>query len=172
MGGIGTDAGGHSITRVGDVIYGMDNLVARWVAKRIPSYQVSPGSRAIGIAKGDDLVAGVVYERWNGVHIEASIAAERGSAWASRSALFAMFYYPFVTLNCEAISVLVPASNLESMNLATKLGFEPEALIKYAAHDGSTLVVLKQFREQCRWLRHGQGKQRASAPRSAGDGAS
>jgi len=141
----------------------MDDLVTRWVAKRIPQFHISPGARAIGITKGNDLVAGVVYERWNGVHVEASIAAVPATGWASRSAMFALFYYPFITLDCQAISVLVPSSNLASLNLATKMGFQGEAIVRFAAQDGSDLIVLKQFREQCRWLRYGQGKQGTKA---------
>jgi len=43
-------------------------------------------------------------------------------------------------------------TNLASLNLATKLGFEIEAMVKFAAHDGSPLVVLKLFRDACRWI--------------------
>ncbi len=172
MGGDRQSAGQPAIARFGTVIYGMDDLVGQWVAKRIPGYQHSPEGRALGIARGAEMVAGVIYERWNGVHCEVAIAAEPSSRWATRRNLFALFYYPFGTLGCEAITVTVPASNIESLNLATKLGFEPEAIIKFAAHDGSALVVLKQYREKCRWLSYGQeGRQSAGAAGSAGNGA-
>jgi hypothetical protein len=134
------------------VIFGADRQVAGWVTEKIEGYQADEGARALGVIKGDKMAAGVVYERWNGVHVEAAIAAEPRSGWADRRTLHAIFYYPFVTLDCRAISVSVPMSNLPSLNLATKLGFEVEALIKYAAHDGSTLVVLKMFRENCKWI--------------------
>lgn len=153
MGGAGQPEGGCSITRVGDVIFGADRQVAGWVASRIPDFEASASARALGVIKGSHLVAGVVFERWNGVHIEAAIAAEPRASWADRKTLRSLFHYPFVTLDCLAISVSVPVSNLLSLNLATKLGFEPEALIKYAAHDGSALVVLKMLRENCRWIK-------------------
>ncbi|MEN9925899.1 MAG: hypothetical protein RL268_2025 [Pseudomonadota bacterium] len=149
----------RGVIRLGNVLFGADRIVAKWVSQRIPGFTASMGATAIGILDGDDLVAGVVYERYNGVHVEASIAALPGRNWASRRALHAIFHYPFVQLGCEAISVLVPSSNLESLNLATKLGFRPEAMVSFAAADGSTLIVLKQFRAECRWIDHGQGQQ-------------
>lgn len=150
-------AGLNPVVRVGNVLFGADARVTAWVAERVPGMQISMGARGLGVMRGEEIIAGVVYERWNGVHVEASIAADLSGAWATRSTLFSLFYYPFVTLGCEAISVVVPSTNPESLNLATKLGFEPEAFIRFAAHDGSTLVVMKQFREKCRWIRSPEG---------------
>lgn len=149
------------IARIGAVVFGADKEVAQWVGRSIPGFIASEGARALGVVKDGRLLAGAVFERWNGVHVEASIAARPHSRWADRRTLFALFYYPFVTLGCEAISVTVPASNLASLNLATKLGFEPIAIIPFAAHDGGALIVLQQYRPKCRWIGdHGEGKQR------------
>lgn len=150
------------VTLRGRVLYGADALVCHWVARRIPGFNISEGARALGVVRGSELVAGVVFERWNGVHAEVSIAADPGTAWADRKTLFRLFEYPFMQLDCLALTVVVPQTNLPSLNLATKLGFMPEAIIAFAAHDGSALLVLKMFREQCRWIQHGQGKQRAA----------
>lgn len=167
MGGNREHESRGSIVRVGDVIFGADKQIAGWVASKIEGYKPDEGARALGVIKGKNLVAGVVYERWNGVHLEASIAAEPRSGWADRRVLHAIFFYPFVTLDCRAISVTVPMSNLPSLNLATKLGFEVEALVKYAAHDGSTLVVLKMFRENCKWIGdHGKRQQKQLTKRT------
>ncbi|MFE3836924.1 hypothetical protein [Pseudogemmobacter sonorensis] len=141
------------------MLYGADAEVAAWIAGRIPGYRPESDTRALGVIKDGDLVAGVTYERWNGLHCEVSIAALPGSAWADRRTLFALFHFPFVQLGCEAITVLVPMTNLLSLNLATKLGFERQAIIPFAARDGSPLIVLQQFRGRCRWLGYGQGKQ-------------
>lgn len=159
MGENSEHGGGNPVTRVGNVLFGADQRVAVWVAERIPGYEPSYGTRGLGVLRGADLVAGVVFERWNGVHVEAAIAADPG-LWASRDVLFSLFYYPFVTLGCEAISVTIPSSNIESLNLALKLGFEAEAIIRFAAHDGSSLVVLKMFKETCKWIGDEDGQKR------------
>lgn len=145
---------------IGNVLYGFDHDVMMWVADRVPGFQPSTGAKALGVVRDGKIIAGVVYDQWNGVHVLASIAADT-PGWASKSSLFHLFSYPFETLGCEAISVLVPSSNLQSLNLATKLGFEPEAIVTFAAHDGSSLIVMKMFREKCRWIGHGQkGRER------------
>lgn len=163
MGGTGELAGKGGVKIIGRVLYRADDLVLRWLAKRIPAYQISDGARALGVVQGKQLVAAVAYERWNGVHCEVSIAAEPGSRWADRETLRQLFSYPFTAMGCEAISVLVAQTNLQSLNLAAKLGFVPEAIIAFAAHDGSPLVVLKMFRGQCRWIDNGQEQGAAAA---------
>lgn len=138
---------------IGAVLYKADAAVLRWMAERIPEFEITAHARALGVVRHETLVAGVSYERFNGVHLEMAIAAEPGSGWADRSTLARLFAYPFLHLDCLAVSVLVAETNLASMNLATKLGFKPEAMVKYAAPDGGTLFVLKMLRDDCRWLR-------------------
>lgn len=148
---------------VGNVLFGFDDEVAQWVAQRIPLFTPSSDATALGVVANGELVAGVVFERWNGVHVEASIAVDH-EGWATRNTLFRIFNYPFNQLGCEAISVLTPSSNPVALNLSTKLGFEPEAIIRYAAHDGSSMVVLKMFKHNCRWIgNHGKRKQRTDS---------
>lgn len=162
---MGGNHGPESVNRIirrGAVIYGADQEIAQWVAKRIPDYTLMPGARSLGVVKDGKIVAGVVFERCNGFNIEASIAAMPGAGWADRKTLFALFSYPFHQLGVEAVTVLVSLANLESLNLATKLGFEKVALVPFAARDGAPLVILQMTIEQCRWLRHGQGQQGTS----------
>jgi RimJ/RimL family protein N-acetyltransferase len=160
--------GGRDLTppppRIVDgVLYGADVPVARWVERRVAGYTLHGGERALGVLRGEKLVAGVIYDRFNGIHIEATIAAEAGSAWARRAVLRHLFGYPFHQLGCLAISVVVPSTNRASLNLATKLGFTPEAIVRFAAHDGSSLVVLKMFRDNCKWIGdHGQEEQQGT----------
>lgn len=139
------------------VVYGMDQAVLAWMAQRIPAFSYRQDTRALGVvdAKGTP-VAGVSYDDYNGVHVQAAIAADPRSAWCSRRVLYHIFAYPFVQLDCHAISLIVAASNLLSLNLATKLGFRGEAIIKCAAYDRSDVIVLKMFREECRWLDNGK----------------
>lgn len=152
MGPDRADESGPGVILRGRVLFGADATVAQWVAKAIPYLQPSKDARALGVIEGERLIAGVIYERYNGVHMEVAIAAETGTRWATRQTLRHLFGYPFVQMHCEAITALVPATNLHSLNLATKLGFEMEALVKFAAPDGSPLVVLKMFRDGCKWI--------------------
>jgi len=154
MGGNREPAGEGPVILDG-LLYRADAAISRWIAEKIPGYRINQNARCIGVIKGERLVAAVTYENYNGVHVESCIAAEPRALWATDDVLRAIFTYPFVTLGCKAISVSVPASNLASLNLATKLGFEPEAFVRYAAPDGSDLIILKMFRNNCEWIDHG-----------------
>lgn len=159
MGQASADQVRPSLTVQDRVLYGADRQVAQWVAERIGGgYSTEGNPPALGVVCGTSLGAGVIYERFNGIHCEVAIAAEPGAGWASREVLRRLFSYPFQQLGCAAMTVLVPMSNLPSMNLAAKLGFEPEALIRFAAYDGSDLIVMKAWRDKCRWINHGQKK--------------
>lgn len=137
---------------VDGVLYGADRQIGRWLEGRIQGYRPTPDMRALGVVRGETLAAAVSYENFNGVHVESCIAAVPGSNWASRAVLHHLFAYPFLQLGARAISVSAGIDNLPSINLATKMGFKPEAIIKYAAPSGADMVVLKMFREDCRWI--------------------
>lgn len=159
MGRDNEHGGRNRIIRLGSVVYGANDEVARWVGKHIPGFIHMPGAKSLGVIKNEKMVAGVVFERCNGFNVEASIAARPGVQWADRATLFRLFEYPFGQLGVEAVTVLVALSNLESLNLATKLGFELVAMVPFAAQGGGPLVILQMTRNQCRWLRYGQGQQ-------------
>lgn len=158
MGGTDKPEGRNRIIRRNAVVYGADREIAQWVGRNITDFILSPDARSLGVVKDDRIVAGIVYDRCNGHNIEASIAAIPGSGWADRNTLFQLFAYPFLQLGVQAVTVLVSMANLESMNLATKLGFQPIAIVPFAAQDGAPLVILQMTIEQCEWLKHGQGK--------------
>ena len=151
--------GGNRLRRLGNVLYGADAEVAEWVGRAIPGYIRSPDAKALGIIRDGRIVAGAVFERFNGVHCEVTITARPGVAWADRRTLFALYHYVFVQLDCLALSAVIPASNLPSLNLCTKLGFQPVAYVRFAAPDGGPLVILQQERDSCRWLSYGQKQQ-------------
>lgn len=165
MGADRVDQGGPVV--VGNLLFGADEAVTRWCAARIPGFQISAGAKAIGVTRGSKMLAGFVFERFNGVHVEASIAAEPGARWATRPVLRGICGYPFNTLGCKAITSVISASNLLSIKTALQFGFEGEATLRFAAHDGGDLVVMKLYRENCRWLEDGKRKrERAAGARS------
>lgn len=137
---------------VDGILYGADMQVARWVAERIPGYRCEPDVRALGIVRDGKLIAATTYENFNGVHLQASIAAEPRSGWATRTVMRHIFGYPFLQLGVQAISLTVGVDNLPSLNLVTKMGFKPEALIRLASPNGADMIVFKMWREECRWI--------------------
>ena len=163
MGGDSEHRGRYPIEKIGNVIFGADRQVAEWVRERVPGYLVRPNSRSLGIALGNRMVGGVVYEGWNGVNVEGTIASEPGQVWLNRDTLHRIFAYPFVDLGCHCMTIVVAMSNVKSLNLVTKMGFQPEAIVAFAAHDGSDALVLKMFSEQCRWIKRDEQGRRYSS---------
>ncbi|MEM1149290.1 MAG: hypothetical protein AAGI03_01865 [Pseudomonadota bacterium] len=154
-----------AVVQVHNTVFGADALMHRFLKHHIPWHQPT-SDPTIGVRKNGKLVAAVAYSDFNGAHMIATIAAVPGSGWADRTTLFTLFAYPFIQMECKAITVLVAASNPRSLNLATKLGFKGEAIVTYAAHDGTDLLVLKMKRGECRWLRHGQQQVRKRTGRA------
>lgn len=107
--------------------------------------------RAIGLEEDGELIAGVVYDNYNGASICMHVGAIPGKRWMTREFLWFAFYYPFVQLGVKRITGLVPESNLLARKFDEHLGFELEAVLQDAHPDGSVFVY-RMFKDQCRFL--------------------
>ncbi len=131
-------------------------IVGPWVASRTGGTW-SPG-RGTAIGKLDDqgnLIAGVLYEDWNGANIMCHIAGE--GHWASRRFLNVIFDYPFNQLKVKRITVPVGSTNIKSIHLVTRMGFALESTLAQAIPDGD-LHLFRMFRIECQYLRGKYGK--------------
>lgn len=126
-------------------------IVGPWVATRTGGTW-SPG-RGTAIGKLDDqgnLIAGVLYEDWNGANIMCHIAGEGN--WASRRFLNVIFDYPFNRLKVRRITVPVGSTNIKSIHLVTRMGFALESTLAQAIPSGN-LLLYRMFRSECQYLR-------------------
>jgi len=132
------------------LVYGADAAIERWVAQRLPWVDGFGGASAIGVARGGEVVAGVVYANFRRSSIEVSIAAD-DPRWARKGVLRALFAYPFVQLGCRRITCLIPAKNEQSLRLCQGLGFSVEGRhpALFPDDDGISLGLLHK---DCRWL--------------------
>ena len=131
-------------------------IVGPWVASRTGGTW-SPG-RGTAIGKLDDqgnLIAGVLYEDWNGANIMCHIAGEGN--WASRRFLNVIFDYPFNQLKVKRITVPVGSTNIKSIHLVTRMGFALESTLAQAI-PGGDLHLFRMFRSECQYLRGKYGK--------------
>ena len=125
------------------------SVLVPWICERGSALPVV-GATSIGWMRDDEIVAGVMYERYTGQSIEASIVVE-GGASITRPFLWAMFDYPFNQLNVSKILAYCNSTNAKSIRLLTKLGFYPQALIEDVYEDGD-LVIYTMTKQQCEWL--------------------
>lgn len=128
------------------------NLVGRWVADRIGGEWVPGCGQAIGLRDlSGELIAGVIFEGWNGTSVRMHVAAVPGRRWLNRAYLHTCFWYAFEQLGCKTVIGLVPESNMDARRFDEHLGFRPKATLEDCHPDGS-LIIYTMTKAECRWL--------------------
>lgn len=146
------------------IIAGQDHRVGPWVQAIAGIDWIPDLSSTIGLVRRGKLVAGCVYEGFNGVNVNMHIASDGSGKWLDREFLWYAFYYPFEQLGVKRVTGLVAASNQAARRFDEHLGFVLEGTLKDAHPDGD-LLIYRMFKADCRWLNvrssaHGQLKQR------------
>ena len=130
---------------------GHDRDVAKWVGGQLGIDDFGPCT-AIGITRGDELIAGSVFYGYREANIEISFASTT-SRWCTRSTLRgAVFWYPFVQLRCHRLTAMTRSKAMSVRKFLLHLGFVEECIIRRALRDGDDVVVHGILREECRWL--------------------
>ena len=127
--------------------------VTPWVEKKLDA-RMHP-DEAIGLERDGQMIAGVVYEGWNGASFVCHIAVE---GLMTPAYLAAIFHYPFV--HCEAKKIFAPVaeSNEKSKAFVENLGFRFEHRLLDAHPDGSILLYSMK-RDQCRFIGEKYGQE-------------
>ena len=110
--------------------------------------------KSLGLERDGELVAGVLYEGYNGPNVWMHVAAVPGRRWMQRDYLWYCFHYPFNEMNVQRISGYVNASNEQARKFDEHLGFKVEATLSGAAPDGGDVLIYVMRREDCRFLRN------------------
>jgi hypothetical protein len=132
------------------ILFGHDDYVAKWVVSRAGGEWVSGSGTAIGLWDGERLVAGTIYDQYNGASCCIHVAGEY-QGWLTKPFLWTAFAYPFLQLKVRKLIGLVSSSNEKSRKFQERLGFRLEAALKDAHPDGD-LLVYTMTKDQCRWL--------------------
>lgn len=104
---------------------------------------------AIGFKRDGKMIAGFLFENWNGQSLMAHMAIQ---GRASRE--FYRFAAEYVFKQCGAYKLIasIVSDNHRSMNLATKMGFRYEARIANAAPHGD-ICIFTLVESDCRFLK-------------------
>lgn len=134
----------------------MPEIIGPWVCSQIGMVFEPAGMKAIGLwdTKQQRPIAGLVYEKFNGSSVTMHQAISDPRA-ANREFLWYVFYYPFVQLGCERLTGVVTSDNTPAIELNLKLGFTIEARLERACPAGD-LLIMRMFREDCRFLERGK----------------
>lgn len=128
--------------------------VGEWVADRVQGFFEWPVAEAIGLERDGKIVAGVIYEHWNGKSVHVHLAIEGP---VTREFLWVIADYPFRQLKAYKLIAPILATNARMVKLALKLGFRREASIQDAHPDGNILLFTMLERD-CRLLKGQYGK--------------
>ena len=135
------------------IVCNQPEVIGPWVAKRTGGVWRQGRGSVIGLVKDGEIVAGVLYEDYNGAIVVVHVAAKpEKSPWLCREFLWYAFHYPFEELKCKKIIGYVSSANKKAREFDEGLGFEHEATIKDAHPDGD-LLVYSMRPETCRWLK-------------------
>ena len=131
-------------------------LIAQFVALRQgkPAHEQWGPFSALGLTRGDMLIAGVVYNNFEAANVCAHIGAVDGRHWMTRAFLHAMFAYPFEQMGKRRITALVARKNKHARKFVDNLGFTYEGCLKNY-YENDSLIVYGLLRENCRFL-HGR----------------
>jgi RimJ/RimL family protein N-acetyltransferase len=128
------------------------DAVLPFVKSRIPGFARGEDMRCIGLRRHGELIAGVVYEGFNGRNMMIHVAAEPGRRWLVREYLRACFVYPFEICGVERLTGYVNESNTEARRFDEHLGFKEEARLKGAAPDGGDVILYVMWKSECRYV--------------------
>ena len=149
------------------VIYGQDDVLIPWAAKRIGIASFKPDATAIGQERNGEIVAVVVFDGFSDVDCNIHIASDGSGRWLTRELLARAFAYPFIQLGYPRVTGLVPAGNNDALRFDEHLGFKREGYHRKAAPDGGDIISLGLLREDCRYIpkeyRIGSGNEKQEA---------
>ncbi len=121
--------------------------IGKWVADKIKGV-FHPGSTAIGLEHKQAIVAGVIYEQWNGRSLVAHMAA---SGRLTPAYVAAIFDYAYNVCGVHKVILPVASQNLRSGKFVRKLGFREEARIRDASPEGD-IILYTLKKQDCRFL--------------------
>ena len=153
-----------------------DGAVAQWVMDYFRR-RATPPYQAIGAVDADGrLVAGVVFNGFNGANIDITIRAE---APITRQGLRLVFGYAFRELQCSRVTARVRRGKAADRNPMVKgsrpymkrLGFQLEhcSPCYYGNGRADSAYVFRMLREDCPWIR-GFDDGRPRSPEREGNG--
>lgn len=106
---------------------------------------------ALGLVKNGKLMAGVIYNCYEGANVNMHVGAIDGAKWLTQEFLFAAFDYPFNQLKKRRVTAFMNENNDKAIGFVENLGFTYEGRMRnyFRINDA---VIYGMLREECRFL--------------------
>lgn len=127
------------------------SILGPWICERTGGDWNGEGA-CIGLEKDGQIVAGVLYDHYNGRSAWAHIASNGSKNWLNKEFLRIIFDYPFNQLKLKKLIGVVDSNNAQALKFDKHLGFVEQTVIKDAGTTGD-LCVLTMSKEQCRFIK-------------------
>ena len=124
--------------------------VAHWVAHKVEQETVWTGCYAMGVEIDRTIVAGIVFEGWNGSNAMCHVAIDKTGRHVVELLRHAA-NYAFAENNLNRITGLVESTNREALRFDKHIGFEHEFTMPKAGRDGADMHVLVLWPENFRY---------------------
>lgn len=136
--------------------------IGLWVADQLGRGYFAERSNAVGLRRGQEIVAGVIFENWNRRSIVVHIAA---TGRMTPTFIAAIFDYAYVVCGVEKVIVTIEDTNAKSIGICEAMGFTKEATIT-DSHPGGDQFVYTLRKSECRFLdkRYARRISQAHAP--------
>ena len=135
-----------------NLVFDDKSRVGQWVADQVEQTAAWGDFYAMGVERDGDLVAGIVFNSFNGHNATAHIAVTRPSR-ALLTLLHHAADYAFRQCGLKRLTGLVDVSNTKAARLDEHIGWEKEFVMRSAGADGGDLQVYVLWPDKCRWLR-------------------
>ena len=130
------------------LIYGKDELLAAWAAKRMPHIgtQGFGPCKAVGVATGgtatDRLMAVCVYHAYSESYqtVQISMAA-CDPRWVSKATVRDLLSFPFLQYKAYKVYTVTPHESERTIRLNQRLGFTKEGVLRHQFGRGTHAVV-------------------------------
>lgn len=132
------------------IVWDDPQRVGGWVGARLQSSFSPSESSAIGLERDGELIAGVMFDHFNGRCIAMHVAGE-GGHWLTRDYARACFGYAFHQLKVGKVIAMIDSTNHQSVRFNKHMGFRLEATVTGAGKKGD-LLIYSMTPEQCRWI--------------------
>lgn len=123
--------------------------VGYWVAEQLGRGYFAARCQAIGLRKDGVIVAGVIYENYNGRSIMAHIAFKER---VTPTFIAAIFDYPYNICKVDMVIAVIEDTNTKSIHVCENMGFSEEARIR-DSHPGGDQIIYALKRQDCRFIR-------------------
>lgn len=131
------------------LVYGCSDFVAAWVCDRISDVSELRNAVAIGVAIGDRLIAGWVFNKYFPEFgtIQLTVAAD-SPMWARKELIKELLSYPFIQLGAFKVGICMASDNTRILKTAKHVGFRQEGILAHQFGKGRHCVVSRMFRPE------------------------